>query len=66
MGRATLGHNAPLVLARARRMAILIGPMRSCLTRYSANWAARQRRAATSPSRSRISSNFTPTSVCAA
>ena len=34
--------------------------------RYSANWAARQRRAAPRPSFSRISSNFIPTSVRAA
>lgn len=33
---------------------------------YSANWAARHLRAAPSPSFSRISSNFIPTSVRAA
>ena len=41
-------------------------PPDTALHRYSANWAARQRNAAPSPSLSRISSNFTPTSVRAA
>ena len=50
----------------AEALARRAGTRRQKRHRYSANWAARQRRAAPSPSFSRISSNFVPTSVRAA